>query len=265
MSYTDYKKTHYSKEVEEIIRLYYGTIPMNNLLGKVQKAMGRTVTMRGLKLKILRMGLEPYKIATNAITLKDIEDAFNLSHSCVFYWVKNLGLPAKKVKGINGYVVNPKKFWEWAKNHKGIDFSRYTKGSILPEPLPDPKTGKSWLDNAIKESWEKKHARLWTETDTRTLIRLKNQGLSYKEIQKYLPHKTERQIGRKAHKLKRIGASIYVRAYIPVTEEEKDMIWNMRQQGYTLQQIADEFSRDEGTIRKYLRILEKEKQQKGSC
>ena len=264
MSYTDYKKTHYSKEVEEIIRLYYGTIPMNNLLGKVQKAMGRTVTMRGLKLKILRMGLEPYKIASNAITLKDIAEAFNLSHSCVFYWVSHLGLPVKKVKEINSYTVEPKAFWKWAKNHQGIDFSHYAKGSILPEPLIDKKTGKSWLDDAIKASYERNNRQVWNETDTRTLIRLKSQDLSYKEIQKYLPHKTEAQIIRRVQTLKRKGVPIHVKLRIPISEEEKAIIYAMRQQGYSLQAIANEFSRDSGTIIKCLKIIERE-QQKGSC
>ena len=251
----------YTKEVEAFMKEHYGIIKPVTMQRRLKKMTGQDIHLYKISAKARRMGLEDIHAIRGTITANDLAEAFHVTRGTVYKWINQKNLKAEKMKGVSSYIIDQEDFWKWAE-HQNIDFSNYEWGSILPEPKLDKKTGKSWLHDAVYRCQKEKNRKSWPEDEVNLLICLKNRGLSYKEIQKKFPHKTVDQLMNKVHRLKAEGVNIKTMVYLPITDEEKELMMQLYNKGYTFLSIGEELSRSAKVVSDTIKGMLKDEQEK---
>ncbi|MFD1736175.1 hypothetical protein ACFSCX_06310 [Bacillus salitolerans] len=127
--------------------------------------------------KLKRMGLST-KDHEGELTLKELARLLKTTPYQLGKLKKNEGLPVKEKvtrKKCTYQMIAPKDFWNWAKkNQDKIDFTKYERYSILPEP--------TWVEDACKRQTQAKRAyERWSDEEDRKLMNLLRQGLVYEE------------------------------------------------------------------------------------
>lgn len=158
----------WSKEEELYMERRYIRQPVE----RTAKFLNRTIP--SVKRKAAKMQLNHY---TDYFGAKTIANCFDCDVSVVIRWIQKLHLPCKIVSCSTQtrYLIDPEEFWIWAeKNRNKINWSKYKKMSICPEP--------KWLNEEIEKYSVGNHRRKYTSED---IIRVKNmlhKGMTYSEI-----------------------------------------------------------------------------------
>ena len=116
--------------------------------------------------------------------------------------------------------------------HELPDPPKPKKRKVQQEKKPKPKRKR----RSTQRSVAKYHT--WTEKETETLIRLYNEGMEYKDMEKHVHHPIG-CIGNKVRKLRDQGRITGMRNTIGWTEEQKKTLISMRKEGKTFVEIGE--------------------------
>lgn len=130
-----------------------------------------------IKRKAQNMGLNAY--VCEELHVKVIARCFDCDSLVVNRWIDKFDLPCRQIKRgqLLNKTIDTNKFWKWAEQHKDIiPWEKYDMYSILPQP--------SWVEEIVKNhiSRCKNRRKSITAHDRRTVVRMKQQGYTYKEI-----------------------------------------------------------------------------------
>lgn len=160
---------------------------------KTAKALDRTVA--SVKHKANKLGLNHY---TDFLNAKTIAKCFSSDVAVVIHWVEKYGLPAKIIMVANNqkrYLIDADDFWKWASKHREIiNWSKYEKGSILPEP--------GWVAEQVRSYTTTMHRKKITDMEKERIKIMLRKGMTYKEIAE--------QIGRSYNSINHICRYIYM-------------------------------------------------------
>lgn len=165
------------------------------------------------------------------------------------------GIPVKmhRVKTRSFRVIDIEEFWDWAEKNKDLlNFTRFEPFTLGPEPEWAKLKRKIDIDKTRRT--KKHHCVPWTSLEDSKLKRLLEKGtLTYTDIAKELK-KTEGAIKRRIYDLgirekpKRHPTKKW-------TDEDIEILLQMREQGYTWLHIAERMQRSELGVRgKYERL-----------
>lgn len=222
----------------------FGEKSLKTIRTKIKKLTGKRPSATAIKLKARRLGLEPLQTAHAYILIKHLNNALHTTQGSIYAKQGNF---TKHIEGINGTVVDVKKFWEFIKQHENIDISHYEKGTLLPEPKPDA-SGKSWLDIRIKQQQEKRKKEInWDQTmiaKLKTMLQIK--GYTIKEIAQQLGI-TENQVNYRIKKYNLIR-----RTQIKITDQERAEVRKLYSEGATILGLSKMYCRTPRTIRRMI-------------
>lgn len=238
------QKITYSQEAEKFIRDNYGEIGFYNMQQGLKKITGKLISYNAIRIKAYRMGLETMQDARIYILIKDLNEALGTTQGNRYVKAGKLG---RKEKGINGKVVNVEKFWKWAE-HANIDLTGYQRGTLLPEPKAD-KSGRSWLDRKIAKQVTEKHSKQeWDQlqiTKLKTLI--EDETITRQQIADRLGFSVN-QVDYMIRKLKIVR---YIR--ISVSDKEKEEVRKLYEEGATITELMQMYSRCRKTIKNIIK------------
>ena len=181
-------RREWTEKEENYMIKYYLRQPVK----KTAESLGRSEY--SVKRKASKMGLNHY---TEYLSAKVIAKSFNSDVDVVIRWIEKFNLPARKVICDNQkrYLIDPDVFWEWAfKNKSKINWSKYIKGSILPEP--------DWVEIEKKIYKFPNNRKKFTTQEKNRIKILLQRGKSYQEIAD--------EIGRTYYSVSHICRNIYM-------------------------------------------------------
>ena len=128
-------KRRWTHEEDETLREMWGTHPIDSICAKLGRSRD-AIAVRKTKLKLGRFYDASEYITVNR--LHKILSGKNVNSYQLISWVQNRGLPIMNKTRGPGYKVrciHLKDFWKWAeKNRDFIDFSKFERNSLGPEP-----------------------------------------------------------------------------------------------------------------------------------
>lgn len=142
-------------------------------VGYIAKKLNRTEN--SIKRKAQRLGYNAY--VCEELYLSTIAKCFHCDIAVIKRWIDKFGLPCRYIQRgqIKCGLVDGKKFWKWANNHKDIiPWSKYVKYTILPEP--------DWINVTLKEYKTKYHRKRITQQEKSYVIHQRELGHTFKEI-----------------------------------------------------------------------------------
>lgn len=240
-----WKNKSYTDEAEQYFRENYGLKDVRTFKGELQSITGKQHSYNAIRIKAYRLDLVPMTEASTELKMHEL--AAILKTTKVYSFGKKAGF-SHKVKGLNCAIVDIPKFWKWAKETNYINWLEYERGSILPEPKIDKKTGKSWLDERIEQQRKEKQEKV--VFDKIMIARIKvlcQQGLTPKEISDKL-------------KLDYAHVYYYARKYKLInvtpakelTGEEERAIYNEWLDGATKTELRKKYNRSFPTVTKII-------------
>lgn len=238
----------YTAEAEAFLRESWGEYIPARIVNTINKMLGDNKTFDQIKWKASMMGLGTIKEAYNLITLTDVSQAFQLSTQQMRKNIDLYGLPTKRMcKEIKFVVIDVKIFWKWADKNRGrLNFKKYQKGSLLPEP--------DWLKYCLKEEGENTFKR-WTTKEDSILKAYVNNGKSYAEIAEKLGV-GETRVRNRIRYLRKYKKQKLPGKYKKANEIQIEYILARRKKGKSFSQIAKELNMNEETVRlTYHRII----------
>lgn len=163
-------------------------------------------------------------------------------------WIKNRGLPTHRITRIKQTfeVIYIDEFWEWAeKNQSFLDFSRFEKYNLGPEP--------EWVDKKRQQDYM--HSRQFKKTpwtkdeDARLLYYLRQYKYSYMDLSKML-NRTTGAIQKRISELGYIERPIKANNQIKWTNEEYQTLGDMIKAGcYSYEDMSDVLGKSLKAIR----------------
>lgn len=232
-------KRKWTDEEVEYLQDKWGTISIKT----IAKNLGRTVA--AIKMKSQKIGLSDARFCFEGITLKQLAEATNISYSTYQNWVKSYDFPIKKKVFAQTYkvkVVYYNDFWEWAeKNKQMINFSRFEKGILGPEPawVDEKRTADFIKLRKIKKSFNN----AWTKEEDNILKGMLNAyQYTYPEISQRL-NRSEGAIKRRILDLGLKARPIRLNNHIKYTPEEVELIVTLFDKGHCLEDIASRINK----------------------
>ncbi|MBP2242225.1 DNA-binding CsgD family transcriptional regulator [Cytobacillus eiseniae] len=134
-----------------------------------------------VRVKMKRLGLSNTKQHTGLVTIGELATILKVDRTTICEWTKKHGLTYLRRttrESRQFYFIHPTDFWEWASEHKEkVQFSKIEPQTLLPEP--------DWV--AIERQKDKnlikrRSYQIWTTKEDNTLLELRNQGHTFKEI-----------------------------------------------------------------------------------
>lgn len=234
------QEVRYTEEAVNYLLEHYNEKSMETIRKDLKKILGKSVTANAVRIKASRLGLECMQTGGGHILVKDIDAALHTQQGSKY---ARRGKFAKRIKGINGMVVNVEKFWEYIKENENIDLTQYERGTLLPEPKPD-KTGKSWLDVRIEQQQQaKRNMPKWDKKDRERLTAmLTSDKYTRNDICKHF-NITANQLN---YRIATYGLA--QRTYIPVSDKERKEILELYRQGTPIKELEQLYSRSRKTI-----------------
>lgn len=241
----------WSDEEKEVIKDLYGSATMPRIKTALFKASGRRRSYEAIRKKASKMGLECASNRCEFLTAKDLAECMGYNKCTVFQTWEKWGLKIKKAPLVakkNISQIDVKDFWEFAyQNKHRIDFSKYQRGSIVPEP--------TWL----KEELQKKQKRARKPLDSHKeaqIISLRKLGLKNIEIAEKLGL-TDRQLQTALRAIYRGNRLERRLMRVEFSQKELELIKSMVIEGKMIKEIAEEVGRRPETVGKKIAALKK--------
>ena len=158
------RKCRWTKEEDKILLNHRCRTDVYTLA----KSLGRTV--QGVRSRMQTLDCRNFDVHYNSVSPKYIGESFNISDDKVHGWINKHGLKCKKRKLKSSTYTHVKIdiLWDWLdKNREKVDFSRYERMSLIPEP--------NWLDEQInidRKIKNKRGYKRWTPTDDYNLLKM---------------------------------------------------------------------------------------------
>lgn len=248
---TERAEKTWTKQEIDYLKENWGT----RSIGALAKTLKRTEN--AVKLRASRLKLGPHLAADGRISLQQLYIAIYGSTTGGGYAMHRLidaGIPFKKhrIGKSTVRVINMEDFWAWAeKNKHMLDFSRFEPLALGIEP--------DWVKLKRKLDFEKRqrtgpHNKKWTQfEDSKLRQLLKTYRYTYSDLSKELS-RSEGAIKRRIVHLgiKERPLRNPVRTW---TDEEVDILLDLREQGYDWSQIGERLGRTALAVRgKYERL-----------
>ena len=244
------KGLKWSTEELEYLEDSWGSV---NLIS-IAKKLNRSVA--AVKLKAQRIGLgDPIK-HYNGISISELSKVINIHYAILKNWESKYNFPVKYKKFTQEKKVRVIKYsdwWKWAEQNKQmIDFSRFERGDLGPEP--------SWVeekrkaDQRLKIIKPKPHNTPWSKEDISRLKYFVEKGFTYPEICDQL----KRSHGAIKRKLNELGIKYrpqYLDNHQPYKQQEIDYIMNGINKGLSFEEMARNLGRSEAGVRGKLERL----------
>ena len=238
------KKRHWTQEEIDYLEVSWGTVSLSGICKKLNR------TENSVKVKAYKLGLgDPIK-SFDGVSINELAKTIKVNYSIMKNWEERYGLPVihkrftseKKVK-----VIKYKDWWKWAEaNKQMIDFSRFEKGDLGPEP--------NWVDEKRRADYRKKmyvpkpHNAPWSSREDNLLKHMVEKGYTYPEICDQL----QRTHGAIKRRLQDVGIKyrpVYLDNHRPYTQKEIDYILESVEKGISFQEMARHLKRSEAGIR----------------
>lgn len=221
----------------------------------IAKHLDRSIN--SIKLKARRIGLSDPTLHFDGITISQLALALNIDYKIIKNWIKSYGMPAKTkvfAQKQRVWVITYKEFWNWAEsNRQMIDFSRFEKNMLGEEPLWVEQ--KRNADLLKKTRIKKSHNNSWTSDEDNQLKGMLNAYLyTYPEIARRL-NRSEGAVKRRIHDLALKQRPVRLNNHIKYTEEETNLIVELYEKGYCLEDIADRINKSALGVRGKLERL----------
>lgn len=204
----------------------------------IAKNLNRSIN--AVRLKAQRIGLGDPTLHFDGITVHQLSKALNISYSIILNWIQRYNFPAWRKKFSKNWrvlVVTYKDFWKWAEEHKHmIDFSRLEENLLGPEP--EWAKEKRNADRITNLHIEKSYGHEWTEEEDNILKSMLNAYCyTYPEIAARLK-RSEGAIKRRIQDLGLKQRPVRLNNHIKYTKEEVQLMEEMLEKGYCLEEIA---------------------------
>lgn len=177
----------WTQKEEQYMRKHY----VRQTIKKTAEALNRTEF--SVKRKAAKMKLNHY---TDHLSAKTLAICFSSDVDVVLRWIKKFDLPARKVNAGTQirYLIDTENFWGWAEKNKDIiNWTKYEKGSLLPEP--------EWIKEEINNFKCPNHRNKFTHQEKERIKLLMRRGWSYKRIAE--------DMGRTYDSINHIGRTIF--------------------------------------------------------
>lgn len=225
----------WTKEEIKFIEEKYGVLSFE----AIGKRLGRS--KEAIRVKAKRLDLGGIFNASEYLTAKELARALNVDSKTIIRWIEKHGLKGNLKKiGLKGYFwrIKPNNFWKWAKDHQ--DMIRWSKVefNILGK---EPKWVKAARQNDMVKP--KRQATNWTSVEDSYLRMYWDVGKTAKEIAEIL-NRTIPGIRKRARKIGLRNKVIEI-SWKP---EEIKILKEMKLQGYTDNEVAEELGRDISSV-----------------
>jgi hypothetical protein len=216
-------------------------------LGTISKNLGRTEI--AILNKVQRMGAGSFLESGEYITWNQLLIALGTDSGSYknTSWISNRKFPVKykKVKNNSFKVVCLDDWWKWAeKNRDLLDFSKFQENSLGKEPEWAKEKRRRDIDHNRRYTKEP-----WTRIEDEKLKKyLKDFKYSYAELTKML-RRTSGAIQRRILDLNLKERPVKVDNHIKWTETEFLTLWNMIDDGYSYELIAEKIGKSSKAIR----------------
>ncbi len=237
----------WTAEEREYLEEAWGNTPVKVIAAH----LGRSVA--AVNIKVYQYGLGSFLengVRKNYVSKHQLSVALGLTGGDSYKntsWIKNRHLPTHKVKRLNETfnVIYIDEFWEWAeKNQSFIDFSRFEKYALGPEP--------EWVD--AKRKRDIRHKREYKTTpwskqeDERLSLLLKQHRYSYIDLSRML-QRTTGAIQRRITDLSLKERPVKADNHIYWTDEEYDTLTTMIKDGCHYEEMQDLLGKSSKAIR----------------
>ncbi|WP_336769965.1 hypothetical protein [Bacillus bombysepticus] len=155
------EQRNWTKEDLDTIKKLYGVYTIPYIATTLRCEIG------ALEKKIEREGLSYAINYRGDVTAHLLAKILNVDSHTVLRWINNKGLPHTRKVRVHereSILIEVRVFWNWIHaNQSLMNFSKMTRGELLPEP--------EWLEDAVKRDFHaipKKQKKPWTpEEDAR--------------------------------------------------------------------------------------------------
>ncbi|UQD52329.1 hypothetical protein C0971_10125 [Bacillus methanolicus] len=229
----------WTDEEVKFLETRWGSMSIKNIAAR----LGRSIP--SVKNKAQRLGLIDPRLSFDGITINQLAQAINVSHSQIRRWIKYYDFPAKwKVFASEAKVrvVRYEDFWKWAEQNKQmIDFSRIEPYVLGPEP--DWVKAKRDADFIKKRKIKKNNYDPWTEEEDNILKGMLNAyKYTYPEIAQRL-NRSEAGIKRRIQELGLKARPVRLNNHVKYTPEEVKLIEELIDKGHCLEDIASRINK----------------------
>jgi len=147
----------------------------------IAKNLGRSYQSVILKMK--RLNVYNTKTQTGMLNMNELANILGVDRKTVEGWVVRHGLKCKRrvTKEEKAFfLISPEDFWDWAESHKEkVQFTDIEPYILAPEPSWVNKERRKELENSLKK---KRKYQAWTTNADKELLKLREEGLTYKKI-----------------------------------------------------------------------------------
>lgn len=232
-------RRNWTQEEVEYLENSWGVVSIK----RIARNLGRSIN--AIKLKANRLGLNDPRTHIDGITINQLSKVLNTDYNILKNWIKRYGLPAQqklvaceqKVR-----IITYDDFWWWAEwNKHMIDFSRFEKGDLGPEP--DWVEEKRKADQIKKLHVPKPHNTPWSKDDDAKLLWMLRQfKYTYPEIAKELK-RTQSAVKRRILDLGLKERPVRLPNHNKYTKEEEELLIELLEKGYCFEEIANRLNR----------------------
>lgn len=220
----------WTKEDLEYLENKFGTSTVKTIAKHLQKSEDAII------IKAKRLGLGGITVASELLNANQLASAIGVDRKTIHRWIDKEGLKAAKkilAKEKAFWRISINEFWKWAENNQEqIKWSKFEKNSLGKEP--------KWVDIARKKHMlkPKREAEKWTFKEDESLKMYWDAGKSTRFIGETLNRSSKSILKRAA----RIGLNRR-KIKIPWKLIEIETLINMKLEGYTDAQVAEELGR----------------------
>lgn len=216
---------------------------------QIAEQLGRTTTAVKLKASRLHLGaaLDNSRFVTLNVFLKAIGVTGGGNYTLNLFKQAGLKIHLQKVEKCSFKMIDIDEFWNFAdKNRTMIDFSRFSAGTIGPEP--------EWVKFKREEDFKRKsivqpHNAQWTKAEDKELIRLlKEYKYTYPEISLRL-HRSEGAIQRRVLDLGVKERPVKADNHNLWTEQQLEILCDMIKKGSNYETISLKIQKSTKAIR----------------
>ena len=148
----------------------------NKSSDEIAKRLNRTIY--SVRHKAAKMNLGHYN---DNLSAKGLARCFDCDIGVILRWIKKLNLPVQEIvyPSMTSYVIDHKKFWKWAEEHKNeINWRKYKLNSLPLEP--------KWVIGEKHKMINSRNREKYTDYEIEKIKCLLYKGMNYKEISKEL-------------------------------------------------------------------------------
>ena len=237
-------KRHWTKEELDYLESVWGVMS----LPAICKNLNRSEN--SVKLKAYRVGLgDPIK-SFDGISTSELSKVININYNILLNWEIKYGFPVKYKRFTNEKkirVIRYEDWWNWLEQNKQmVDFSRFDKGDLGPEP--------SWVevkrkaDQRLKILKPRSHSTAWSDDEVSRLKFFVEKGLTYPEICDQLK-RSHGAVKRKLNELKIKFRPTYLDNHTPYKPAEVEYILEGLDKGISFEEMARHLKRSEAGVR----------------